>query len=197
MSDPETLKVYAEQAAEYARLTTEANSRDPLLAAFIATLPKGGHVLDLGCGPGDAAAVMARAGLRVTALDVVPEMVTMAARHAGVDARLGGFHDIPGPAVFDGIWANFSLLHAPRADLPGHLAAIVHALRPGGLFHIALKRGTGSKRDRIGRLYTYYEATELTALLKDAGLNVTGQNAGRGTGLDGSEADWIALTAHA
>ncbi len=124
MSDPETLGVYAAHADRYAEFSGDALLRDPLLADFIARLPKGAQVLDLGCGPGTAAAVMAAAGLDVHATDAVPEMVALAARHPGVRAQLMTFEQITGTALYDGIWANFSLLHAAREDLPRVLDAL-------------------------------------------------------------------------
>jgi SAM-dependent methyltransferase len=197
MSDPETLKVYGEQAEQYAALTDTFNASDPSLLAFIAALPKGGTVLDLGCGPGISAAQMARAGLRVFAINPVPKMVALASKHPGVTARRGVFDDLEDIAVYDGIWANFSLLHARRADMPRHLAAIKTALKPGGRLYIAVKTGTGEKRDRLGRFYTYYTDAELTGLLQAAGLTISGRRSGSGTGLDGTEAPYIAMTADA
>lgn len=197
MSDKGTLNVYARKAAEYLKVTREAASADPLLAAFIADLPDASRVLDLGCGPGLCAAAMAAAGHEAIAMDAVPEMVALAAVHPGVSARIGTFDDIEGDGAYDGVWANFSLLHAPRADLPRHLAAIRRALKPGGLFHIALKTGTGEKRDDLGRYYAYYTSDELTALLEKAGFTVTGHSTGRDRGLDGALSDWVALRAHA
>ncbi|MEM6306067.1 MAG: class I SAM-dependent methyltransferase [Pseudomonadota bacterium] len=196
MSDPETLNVYAQRAEEYAGLVGDELESDPLLAAFVAALPPGAEVLDLGCGPGHAASAMAGSGLRVTATDAVPEFVAMAGAHAGVTAQLAAFDDIAGGDVFDGIWANFSLLHADRADMPRHLSALHTALKPGGLFHIALKSGTGAKRDSIGRLYTYYTEAELTQMVTTAGFTVTGAARGTTMGMDGLPADWIALSAH-
>ncbi|WP_299876324.1 bifunctional 2-polyprenyl-6-hydroxyphenol methylase/3-demethylubiquinol 3-O-methyltransferase UbiG [uncultured Sulfitobacter sp.] len=196
MSDPETLAVYAAKVGDYVALTGDGATRDPLLRAFIADLPTGGHVLDLGCGPGHAAATLAEAGLHVTATDAVAEMVEIAAQHPGVTARVATFDDISEAAAYDGIWANFSLLHAPRADMPRHLSALHRALKANGLLHIALKTGTGEKRDPIGRLYTYYTDAELSGLLADAGFTVTSRATGREKGLDGVPADWLALRAY-
>lgn len=177
-------------------MTDAQNAADPQLAAFIGALPEGGSVLDLGCGPGASAAVMAAAGLKVIAFDPVPQMVILADQHEGVEAREAGFDDVSGIDLYDGIWANFSLLHAAREDMPRHLASIAEALKPGGRFHIAVKTGEGSRRDGLGRLYTYYTKDELTRLLEDAGMRVVASDEGVGTGLDGTESAWVSLAAN-
>jgi SAM-dependent methyltransferase len=196
MSDNETIKVYDTRAVEYAQMTDVEDAADPGLEAFIAVLPEAGRVLDVGCGPGMAAARMAQAGLRVDATDASSEMASMAGNAKGVTAWQATFDEISGDAIYDGIWANFSLLHAPRSDMPRHLAALRAALKPGGQFHIGMKLGTGQARDGIGRLYTYYSQQELTDLLTDTGFIVTDAVPGRGLGLDGTMADWVSLAAH-
>ncbi len=196
MSDDATIRIYDQRAADYAALNDDHNAADPNLNAFIAALSPGCRVLDLGCGPGVSAAAMARAGFAVDAWDASSAMVNLTGRHSGVTARQAVFDDIAGTDIYDGIWANFSLLHAPRADFPRHLAALHKALKPGGRFHIGMKRGTGSARDGIGRLYTYYETEELDALLADAGFSVLGHQFGSGKGLDGVDAAWVTVSAH-
>jgi len=195
MSDPETLAVYAAKSEEYASLTGAHNAADPILAAFMADLPQQAHVLDLGCGPGDSAAVMAAAGIQVHAVDAVPEMIALASRHEGVRAEVATFEQISGTDIYDGIWANYSLLHADRDALPLILRALHTALRTGGRFHIAMKTGTATTRDRLGRNYTYVTEEELRDLLGTAGFTVTKKQTGRDKGLDGTYADWIALGA--
>ena len=194
--DPKTIAVYDEQAVKYAN-TADNDRHDPALISFIGSLPKGAQVLDLGCGPGQAAAEMARAGLVVTAVDASTEMVAMAAKLPGVSAHQATFDQIAGENIYDGIWANFCLLHAPRADMPSHLGALVTALKPGGRFHIALKTGTGEQRDKIGRFYTFYEIDEVQFLLTAAGLTVTGTTTGEDPGLDGTISPWFTMSAHA
>lgn len=193
--DDETLRVYGTKARDYAEMTGDLKG-DRHLATFIAAMPPGARVLDLGCGPGRAAGQMAAAGLIVDATDAVPQMVALAAAQPGVTAWQASFDDIGGDAIYDGIWANFCLLHAPRAALPGHLAALRRALKPGGLLHIGMKTGTGEARDPLGRLYTYYSETELRALLAAAGLTPKGSWTGRDTGLAGSIDDWVVIHAH-
>ncbi len=184
-------------ADEYAELTSQDLLNDTILNAFLAEVPAGGHILDLGCGPGHFAAEMAKRGYAVTATDAVPEMVALASQHNGVRAIVARFEDIKEKQTYDGIWANFSLLHAPREDMPRHLSTLHHALKPGGVFHIGLKTGEGSKRDKIDRLYTYYTLPELTVLLKDAGFDPQDHTFGNDVGLDGERADWVVIRSHA
>ena len=196
MTDKETLRVYDAKAAEYAKLIKRENNDDPHLDRFINKLPTGGRVLDLGCGPGISAACMANAGLQVDATDGSAEMIAMATQHQGVTAWQATFDEITGTNIYDGIWANFCLLHASKEAVPQHLAALVTALKLGGAFHIAMKLGSGSQRDTIGRLYSYYSEPELTNLLVAAGLTVAETAHGRTVGLDGTEADWIVMAAY-
>lgn len=194
MPDRETIALYSDRAADYATCVAREDD-DGSLTAFMARLPAGGRVLDLGCGPGRAAARMARAGFTVEALDAAPGMVALAARQAGVSARLGTFDDIVADPPYAGIWANFSLLHAPRADMPRHLARIHAALQPGGQFHIGLKCGEGTRRDAIGRLYTYYTVAEISGLLDAAGFTILDRETGESAGFSGEVSPWVTLAA--
>lgn len=196
MSDTETIKVYDARAKDYAALNQDYLSSDPRLAAFIAACPANGRVLDLGCGPGTSAGVMAEAGLMVDATDASAEMTALAAQIDGVNAWQARFDEISGDGIYDGIWANFSLLHAPRSDMPRHLQDIHRALKPNGAFYIALKLGKGEARDTIGRLYTYYEEDELIDLLTTAGFTPLDRSHGKGPGLDGSVSHWISVANH-
>jgi SAM-dependent methyltransferase len=194
VSDARTVALYDAEAAAYAARFDTAPR--PALAAFVGVVPAGGRVLDLGCGPGRSAAAMIAAGLRVDAWDAAPGMVTEA-RRIGVEAQQAEFADLSAVDAYDGVWANFSLLHAPRREMPGLLRAIATALVTGGYLHLGLKVGTGEGRDALGRFYTYYGEDEIAALLRGAGLAIVSRRVGRDTGFDGTEAAWITLLARA
>lgn len=195
MSDRETLAVYDAKAGEYAQLVGEGKGPDRQLRRFLDHLPAGALVWDLGCGPGRSAELIAREGHRVLATDASAEMTALAAKRAGVTARQETFDEIAGEDEYDGIFANFSLLHAEESALPAHLAAISKALKTDGIFHIGMKTGTGTRRDGIGRRYTYVTQDSLTALLTQVGLTPTDTWTGEDPGLDGVVAPWIVMQA--
>ena len=195
MTDRETLAVYDAKAQDYATCFGGGAAPDDQMQSFLDALPEGAELLDLGCGPGRAATLMADAGHQVTATDASGEMVKLAAQLPGVTAKQARFDDLSGDAIYDGVWANFSLLHAAREDLPRHLSAITLALKPGGIFHIGMKTGTGMDRDAIGRRYTYVTETELSDLLDAAGLGPFARWTGEDVGLAGTRDPWIVMQA--
>ncbi|MCA0918840.1 class I SAM-dependent methyltransferase [Pseudooceanicola nanhaiensis] len=197
MADRQTLDVYDSQTARYAARAQGEPSESAALQAMIDALPPGARVLDLGCGPGHFSAAMARAGLSPDPVDASAEMVAHAAREYGLLARQATFADLVAEAAYDAVWANFSLLHAPKAEFPGHLARIRRALKAGGLLHLGMKMGEGEARDALGRFYAYYGEEELAELVIAAGFAVTGTKTGTGTGLDEAGFAWCFLTARA
>jgi SAM-dependent methyltransferase len=193
-ADAITIKVYDARAGDYAdRFRTEKPDRH--LRAFIAALPAAAQVLDLGCGPANASAFMRAAGLRPDPVDASPAMVALANSRHEIGARLATFDDVSAISAYDGVWANFSLLHAARAALPGYLAALHRALRPGGLLHIGMKTGTGEARDTLERFYAYYGREELLVLLNDAGFTAVSVAEGTEVGLAGTSDPFIIVLA--
>ncbi len=198
MSDSETLAVYARAAADYAKGFARSKDTDQEAdyAAFTERLHEGARVLDLGCGPGHWAARLCDDGYQTDALDASAEMAEHARTTYGLEVTVGPFEALETQGQYDGIWANFSLLHVPRTDFPAELARVKHALKPGGTLSIGMKLGIGEGRDSLGRFYAYYSEDELRQLLSDAGFTVLRSRRGNGEGLAGGVETFVVMTAH-
>ncbi len=195
MSDERTIKAYTDRVADYLRIPLPAEQLEAR-QAFVDAVREGGYVLDLGSGPGSDSAFLMRQGLKVRALDATPAFVEHA-RSNGVDAHLGTFDDVTEVAEYDGVYASFCLLHAPRADFPRHLNAIHTALKPGGQLFLGMKLGTGEHRDDLDRYYTYYSEAQIKDALTSAGFTIDRTVQGMGKGLAGSYDGFILVFAHA
>jgi SAM-dependent methyltransferase len=150
--DEQTLQFYRDNAEAYADWAKGPATR---LAGFLALVPPGGSILELGCGAGHHSARMLAAGFNVRATDGSPEMAEIAARRLGHPVETMPFHELDDQDAYDGVWASACLLHVPRDDLAGILEKIHRALKPGGLFYASFKIGEGDGRDNLGRYYNY------------------------------------------
>ncbi|WP_298496514.1 bifunctional 2-polyprenyl-6-hydroxyphenol methylase/3-demethylubiquinol 3-O-methyltransferase UbiG [uncultured Maritimibacter sp.] len=165
MADPQTIRFYDDVAAKAQKMSADGPP-EPALAAFMELLPPGGAVLDFGCGHGIATAQMIRAGFSVTAQDASEGLLAIA-RSLAPEAQfvLADFEDLAGQDLYDGVWANFALVHAPRDRLAPLIAKLHAALRPDGILHLSMILGEGELRDNLDRAYTYVTQPELTGLL--------------------------------
>lgn len=195
MTDEQTLAFYDGAAEDYAN--SFANDKpDADLKAFIALLPQGGRVLDFGCGPGTSAAHLKEAGFEVEATDASRGMANLALKTFGLKVRLEDFTELDDRARFDGVWANFSLLHAARDSVPDILMRLHRALKPGGVLHLGVKLGQAEARDHLGRLYTYFSESELEGLLSAACFTLMSRRHGHGVGMAGTNDPFIIILAH-
>lgn len=101
-------------------------------------LHPGAHLLDAGCGSGQFALALAARGVRVTGVDLSPEMIRLARRNAEqaqlpepVTWAVGSVDRLPlTDNSIDAIHARMVLLFVP--DIPAALLEFRRVLRPGG-----------------------------------------------------------------
>lgn len=190
-----TATFYADQAATYAA-DTGVYPASPNLQRFADRLPVGGRVLELGCGSGRESAWMLSQGLDVHPTDGIAEMAAEASARLGIPVSVLPFDGIEAVAAYEGVWANACLLHVPRADLPGILARIRRAMRPGGLFYASYKAGQAEGIDRFGRYFNYPDEAFLRAAY-GAGWKSLAIEAAEGSGYDGVPTAWLHVFADA
>ena len=194
--DDLTIDIYNNNVIEYANLDIDKVSlkayRD-----FSNALPKNGLVLDYGCGPGYFAKKFLADGFKVDAFDASEKMIEIASIETQVNWWVADFKSFRATKLYDGIWANFSLLHAPKKEIIQLIQTIFKSLKRHGLFSVGLKLGTGEKRDRIGRKYSYFEEHEIRNILSKENFYHISHHLGEAKGLDGESANFIIILSHA
>lgn len=188
--DAATLAFYNERAEAYA--ARRRPERNPLLERFIARMPPGASVLELGCGDGHDAEAMLAAGLRVKPTDGSPALAALAAARLKRRVKVMTFVELREQHRYDGIWANACLLHAPADALHDVFGRIWRALKPGGLLFASFKAGDAPGRDSLGRYYNFPTAYGLEGVMHQAApwseLIIETQAGG---GYDGVERSWL------
>lgn len=147
------------------------------------------RVLDVGCGPGLDSVEFAKAGCVVTGIDAVAEFLEHAkalAKKAGVwhkvrlvrcDFRKIHYGRRPGgKRTFDLIWANASLIHLRKKQLPMVLRRLGEFLSPNGILAATFFHGKGEGVFHgsfiPGRFFARYLKAELARAFRRGGWTV-------------------------
>jgi 2-polyprenyl-3-methyl-5-hydroxy-6-metoxy-1,4-benzoquinol methylase len=142
MQNKLSLPYYERHATDYFN-STKDRDMEALYALFLPHIPKGGKILDGGCGSGRDALFFKEQGYEVTAFDGSASLAQLAEKHTGLNVKVGRFQDLSFDETFDGIWTSASLLHIPKEELPAVLIKLKAALKPGGVWYLSFRIGEG------------------------------------------------------
>lgn len=197
-----TVRAYDASAADYRAGTAEMPaSVQAAVDRYAALLRPGARVLEIGSGSGRDARALESAGLSVRRTDVTPAFVHLL-RDSGyqadvVDPLVDDLADPAAPGTpYAGVWADASLLHVDRADLPRVLSRLADATEPGGVLFVGLKEGDAEEWSLHGnvtapRFFTYWREEPLRSALAGAGWRV--ERVQHETGQHGE--GWLQVTA--
>ena len=166
-----TIDYYNKNAEEFTASTFEVDM-ESLYRPFLAELPGGTRILDVGCGSGRDTLAFKNKGYHVDAIEYSEELVKKATRLTSIPIKLQSFYEIDADEAYGGIWACASLLHCERNRLPEVLEKMPRALRPKGVIYMSFKHGD-LDREKDGRHFTdlnEHQAEELLSQFKNISL---------------------------
>jgi SAM-dependent methyltransferase len=136
---------YSQRATEYIEVLGSVDAMHPSDRQLISTWGDQlrGAAIDAGCGPGHWTAFLAKRGVDVRGVDLVPAFIDHA-RHNYPDVRFvtGGIDALDASdASLGGVLAWYSLIHHAPDAMGSALDEIARVLRPGGLLLVGFFDG--------------------------------------------------------
>ena len=149
-------------------------------------------ILDFGCGPGRDVGYFKSLGHRPVGLDGSQIFCEMAQQYSGCEIICQEFLKLDLPtAAFDAVFANASLFHVPRQELPRILAELHACLRPGGILFSSNPRGNGESWSG-GRYGNFIELEEASTCLRAARFTILSHYY-RPEGAPRNQQPWLAI----
>jgi ubiquinone/menaquinone biosynthesis C-methylase UbiE len=176
-----TRETYRQIAAAYAAAWQKGGTVEAELQKFVALLPEGATVLDVGCGPGLDTAVLQSHHLHTIGLDYSHEMMRVGRDEHNCLAPFiqADMRRLPVGQQIDGIWASAALLHLQRDDMLPTLHEFWRALKPAGVLYLSVKQGVGEEWVRtekygrnLPRFFTFWQSETLEPLLQTAAFDI-------------------------
>jgi SAM-dependent methyltransferase len=129
------------------------------------------RILDFGCGPGRDLKALSAMGHIAIGLEGSPQLARMATDWSGCKVWQQDFLSLDLPAAhFDGVFANASLFHVPRQELPRVLRELHTALKPRGVLFSSNPRGGNEEGWSGSRYGAYHDLESWRAFVSAAGF---------------------------
>ena len=191
----QTVGHYDEGAESFWEGTRDHDVLQNVNALLDAIEGEGPHtILDFGCGPGRDLATFRDLGHRPIGLEGSARFCEMARAHSGCEVWNQDFLRLDLPDAFlDGVFANATIFHVPRQELPRVLGELQTALKPGGVFFSSNPRGNNEEGWNGPRYGSYHDLSVWRQLMTKAGFEELGHYY-RPKGLPRDQQPWLAST---
>ena len=167
-----TLDFYNNNSKTYIESTLTVDISH-LYKDFLKHIPKGGYILDLGCGSGRDSLEFIKQGYNVTAVDGSKELSIAASKLIEQEVICSKFEELQLTEKFHGIWACASLLHVNRKDILDVIKNTSSNLKDNGVFYMSFKYGEKEYIDEKGRYFNCYTEETFNELIsKVEGLDI-------------------------
>ena len=161
-----TLDYYNKNSEEYFNSTLNVDMTNTY-KAFLKLVPKGGKILDLGCGSGRDSMNFMKLGYEVTAVDGSKELAKKASVLLGKEVIVSTFEELKLKEKFHGIWACASLLHIKREDLKIVLNNLYNNLDDNGVFYMSFKYGEKEYVDDKNRYFNCFTDESIIGFINE------------------------------
>ena len=182
--DKRTIGYYDSHAKEFAEFAKGADMRRDY-EHFLKYVPKGGSIVDMGCGSGRDLRFFRESGYVASGVDASEGMCEVAREYSGCPVVCCDALSWVPESKTDAIWANGSLLHLKLDEIITFLRTKTAFLNPGGILYFSMKAGIEEGFDEKGRFFTPFSESIVESVLADGKVRIAerwteGDSLGRG-----------------
>ena len=191
-----TNKYYSQNAEEYFKSTVKIDTSsiceefEKLVKNYAGKSSP--LILDAGCGSGRDAHYFKTKKFTVVGMDFSIELLKLSKSGFNLISVNSSFYNLPfQPNVFDGVFANASLLHIPKDRFSEALRNLKNIIKKKGILFFTLKKGSGESVDEQGRFFSYYNECEIEKVLQLLNLRIEFLNVTKS--YDGRNLEWLSV----
>jgi ubiquinone/menaquinone biosynthesis C-methylase UbiE len=173
------IETYDKTVKEYTNHEFNNPAMEKHYKKFLSLISKNAKVLDVGCGPGQAAKRFVDKSHEVIGIDLSKKMIDFAKRKVkNAEFMVMDIENITLTEKFDAIWAAFVLVHIPREKHLAILEKFSKLLKPKGILYLGLLEGEGEKvmpepyNRKYDQYFVWVSEEEVRNNLKLAGFNI-------------------------
>ena len=166
-----TISYYDNHSEEFVEAANSANMAGDY-ERFLKYVPKGGYIVDMGCGSGRDLKYFSESGYVASGVDASEVMCDVASEHSGCPVVCCDALSWNPEKKCDAIWANGSLLHLKKNEIITFLKTKSDYIKVGGILYFSMKAGIPEGYDEKGRYFTPFSESIVDAALKDGKLKI-------------------------